>query len=197
MLKLCTSSWNVSGRQPLLPPPEGADWLPGCLFLWMMYLCHYYFLMFVFRSKRTHWTVHFHRPRWLGPTVSASPSTLCIGRMGGHNSRGTKVLKTQTHKTTFLKSKKKKQKNRRKQEKATFRDSQSCSTQAKITNACFCNCLDPSSDPIAEDLPASCTYWRTLMVKGVSHAAPASRGSPLYSSLLHDSIYIHHKHVDI
>lgn len=144
--------------------------------------------MFVFRSKRTHWTVHFHKPRWLGPTVSGSPSTLCIGRMGGHNSRGTKVLKTH---------RKLKKKNKNTQEKATFRDSQSCSTQAKITNACFCNCLDPSSDPIAEDLPASCTYWRTLMVKWVSHAAPALRGSPLDSSLLHDSIYSHHKHVDI
>lgn len=32
MLKLCTSSWNVSGRQPLLPPSKGVDWRPGCLF---------------------------------------------------------------------------------------------------------------------------------------------------------------------
>lgn len=91
-------------------------------------------------------------------------------------------------------NKKKPEENRK---KATFQDPQSCSTQAKITNACFCNCLDPSSDPIAEDLPASCTDWRTLRVKGVSHAAPASRGSPLYSSLLHDSICIHHKHTHI
>lgn len=152
----------------------------------MLYLCHScYFLIFVSRSKRTHWTVHFHRPRRFGPTVSASPSTSLHRQDGRAQFKRYKSLK---------KRKKKPEENRK---KATFQDSQSCSTQAKITNACFCNCLDPSSDPIAEDLPASCTDWRTLTVKGVSHAAPASRGSPLYSSLLHDSICIHHKHTHI
>lgn len=51
--------------------------------------------------------------------------------------------------------------------------------------------IQAQTDPIAEDLPASCTNWRTLTVKGVSHAAPASRGSPLYSSVLDDSIYVY------
>lgn len=41
---------------------------------------------------------------------------------------------------------KKKKKRRSEWEKATFQDLESCSTQAKITIACFCNCLDPSSD---------------------------------------------------
>lgn len=51
--------------------------------------------------------------------------------------------------------------------------------------------IQAQTDPIAEDLPASCTNWRTLTVKGVSHAAPASRGSPLYSSVLDNSIYVY------
>lgn len=51
--------------------------------------------------------------------------------------------------------------------------------------------IQAQTDPIAEDLPASCTNWRTLTVKGVSHAAPASRGSPLYSSVLDSSIYVY------
>lgn len=42
MLKLCTSSWNVSGRRPLLPPSNGVERRPGCLFLWMLYLSRFY-----------------------------------------------------------------------------------------------------------------------------------------------------------
>lgn len=151
MLKLCTSSWNVSGHQRLLPPSEGADWWPGCLFVDAVFI----FMLFVSCSKRAHWTVHFHRPRWLGPTVSASLSSLCISRRGGAHFKRYKVLK---HFTKRVKKSKKKKKRTRKRGKATFQDSQSCSTQAKITIACFCNCLDPSSDRPNSRGPPSILY---------------------------------------
>lgn len=61
-----------------------------------------------------------------------------------------------------------------------FRTPVSCSTQAKITIACFCNCLDPSSDrPNSRGPPSILSTWTTLTWRGFS-AAPASRGSPLY-----------------
>lgn len=184
MLKLCTSSWNVSGHQLLLPPSEGADWWPGCLFVDAVFI----FMLFVSCSKRAHWTVHFHRPRWLGPTVSASLSSLCISRRGGAHFKRYKVLK---HFTKRFKNSKKKKKEQENGERLPFRTrSPAAHKQKSLLPVSVTALIQAQTDPIAEDLPASCTNWRTLTVKGVSHAAPASRGSPLYSSVLDSSIYV-------
>ena len=62
-----------------------------------------------------------------------------------------------------------------------FGDMQSCSTLAKITIACFCNCLDPSSDrPISPGPPGPLVLQASYStVRGGSppHAAPALRGN--------------------
>lgn len=196
MLKLCTSSWNVSGRQPLLPPPKGADWWPGCLFFVdAVFMSWFLFCNVCVPLKADPLNCTFPQPQKAWAHCISLTFHSLHRQDGRAQFKRYKSLKKEKKKNTNKTNKKKKPEENRK--KATFQDSQSCSTQAKITNACFCNCLDPSSDPIAEDLPASWTDWRTLTLKGLSHAAPASRGSPLYSSLLHDSIGIHHKHVDI
>lgn len=155
MLKLCTYSWNVSGHQCLLPPSKGVDSWPECLFVDAVFIL---FLCLCPAQSGARWTVHFHRPRWLGPTVSASLPSLCISKRGGAHFKRYKVLKNVLEKTLKIKKLKKKKRYARKREKATFQDSQSCSTQAKITIACFCNCLDPSSDRPNSRGPPSILY---------------------------------------
>lgn len=92
-----------------------------------------------------------------------------------------------------LKKIKKKKKNRRRNGKRLpFRTcSPAAHKQKSRLPVSVTALIQAQTDPIAEDLPASCTNWRTLKVKGVSHAAPASRGSPLYSFVLDNSIYVH------
>lgn len=97
------------------------------------------------------------------------------------------------------KTTKKKQENRK---RLPFRTSSPAAHKQKsLLPVSVTALIQAQTDPIAEDLPASCTNWRTLTVKGVSHAAPALRGSPLYSSVLVNGIYVYtthtHTHIHI
>lgn len=172
MLMLCTSSWNVSGRQCLLLPSTGATWrlVPFCG------CCIYLVLFFVSCSKRVLWTVHFHKPRWLGPTVSASLFLQERLRLDEVQSLKTKE-----------KLKKIQQKNRK---WLPFGTPVSCSTQAKITIACFCNCLDPSSDrPNSRGPPSILSTWTTLTWRGFQCCTSIERFSSLPLHL--STVYVH------
>lgn len=96
---------------------------------------------------------------------------------------------------SLKKKKKDKKKLQKKQENGKRLPFRTCSPaahkQKSLLPVSVTALIQAQTDPIAEDLPASCTNWRTLTVKGVSHAAPASRGSPLYSSVLDSSIYVY------
>lgn len=172
---LCTSSWNVSGRQCLLLPFTEATWrlVP---FLWMLYLSYF---VFVSCSKQVHWTVHFHKPRWLGPTVSAS---LFLQE------------RLRLHEVQSLKTKEKLKNFQQEDRKwLPFGTPVSCSTQAKITIACFCNCLDPSSDrPNSRGPPSILSTWTTLTWREFQCCTSIERLSSLPLHLSTVSMYIRH-----
>lgn len=114
------------------PGSQNAGW--GA-FLWMLYLSY----LLVFPLKADPQLYISTDPDGFGPTVSAQVARLTVSAVGNereHISKGTKSLKKKL-----------------KWDKATFLGlcSASCSTLAKITIACFCNCLDPSSErPISQ-----------------------------------------------
>lgn len=69
----------------------------------------------------------------------------------------------------------------------------SCSTQAKITIACFCNCLDPSSDrPNSRGPPSILSTWTTLTWRGFQCCTSIERFSSLPLHLSTVSMYIRH-----
>lgn len=181
MLKLCTSSWNVSGHQPLLPPSKGVERWPGCLFVDAVFISFY--VCVLLKAGPLNCTFPQTQMAW-AHCISLTLS-LCISRRGEAHFKRYKVLKT----------KKKKNLEKKKQENGKRLPFRTCSPaahkQKSLLPVSVTALIQAQTDPIAEDLPASCTNWRTLTVKGVSHAAPASRGSPLYSSVLDSSIYVY------
>lgn len=143
MLKLCTSSWNVSGLRPLLPTSLGVEektagvpFYVDAVFILFLCLCPA-------QSGPTELYISTD-PDGLGPLYQPHSLSLHQQEEGGT------FQEVQSLKKNFWKKKK--------QEKATFQDLQSCSTQAKITIACFCNCLDPSSDRPNSRGPPSILY---------------------------------------
>lgn len=188
MLKLCTSSWNVSGHQPLLPPSKGVDWWPGCLFLWMLYLSRFY-VRVLLKAGPLNCTFPQTQMAW------AHCISLTLLTLHQQEGRGTfqEVQSLKKHfEKKFLKFKKKKKNTHENGKRLPFRThSPAAHKQKSLLPVSVTALIQAQTDPIAEDLPASCTNWRTLTVKGVSHAAPASRGSPLYSSVQDNSIYVY------
>lgn len=151
MLKLCTSSWNVSGHRPLLPPSNGVERWPGCLFVDAVFISFYVCVLL----KAGPLNCTFPQTQMAWAHCISLTLQFCSSRTGEAHFKRYKVLKTTKKKS--LKKLQKKNKTR-KREKATFQDLQSCSTQAKITIACFCNCLDPSSDRPNSRGPPSILY---------------------------------------
>lgn len=173
MLMLCTSSWNVSGRQCLLLTSTGATWrlVPFCG------CCIYLVLFFVSCSKRVHWTVHFHKPRWLGPTVSASLFLQERLRLDEVQSLKTKESWKKFNKKTengYL----------------SGRLCPAAHKQKSLLPVSVTALIQAQTDPIAEDLPASCRPGQPWREGGFS-AAPASRDS-LYRYICQQSMYIRH-----
>lgn len=120
--------------------------------------------------------------------------SLCISR----EQRGTFQEVQSLKKKQQKKNKKQEKKNQENGKRLPFRTpGPAAHEQKSLLPVSVTALIQAQTDPIAEDLPASCTNWRTLTVKGVSHAAPASRGSPLYSSVLDYSIYMSTLHTHI
>lgn len=155
MLKLCTSSWNISSRQPLLPPSKGVDWWPGCLFLWMLYLSCFDVCVLL-KAGPLNCTFPQTQMAWAHCISPPAPLRLHQQERGdGGAFQEVQSLKIQVK--SFLKILKKRthQKTGKGYLSGPLR---SCSTQAKITIACFCTCLDPSSDRPNSRGPPSVLY---------------------------------------
>lgn len=176
MLMLCTSSWNVSGRQCLLLPSTGATWrlVPfcGCCIYLVLFLCPA-------QSGPTELYISTN-PDGLGPLYQPHSSY-----RSGSDFMRYKVLKQRKN------WKKKNQQENRKW--LPFGTHVSCSTQAKITIACFCNCLDPSSDrPNSRGPPSILSTWTTLTWREFQCCTSIERlfSLPLHLSTV--SMYIRH-----
>lgn len=175
MLMLCTSSWNVSGRQCLLLPSTGATWrlVPfcGCCIYLVLFLCPA-------QSRPTELYISTNRDG-LGPLYQ--PHLFLQERLRLHEVQSLK---------TKEKLKKIQQENRK---WLPFGTPVSCSTQAKITIACFCNCLDPSSDrPNSRGPPSILSTWTTLTWRGFQCCTSIERLSSLPLHLSTVSMYIRH-----
>lgn len=118
------------------------------------------------RSKRARWTVHFHKPIYLGPTVSAS---LFLQE------------RLRLHEVQSLKTKESWKKFNKKTENGYLSGllCPAAHKQKSLLPVSVTALIQAQTDPIAEDLPASCRPGQPWPEGGFS-AAPASRGSPLY-----------------
>lgn len=128
--KLCTSSWKVSGRQPLPPPSERGGRGGWGSVLWMLYLSCFC-VSCPAQSGPIELYISTHPEGFGALCISLALSCSAAAGVGGEaHFKRYKVLKKQKEMGNGYLSGLK----------------ESCSTQAKITIACFCNCLDPSSD---------------------------------------------------
>lgn len=146
-------------------------------FLWMLYL-----------------SCLFLCPAQSGPTelyISTNPDGLGpLYQPHSSYRRGSDFMRYKVLKTKEKLEKKIQHENRK---RLPFGTSVSCSTQAKITIACFCNCLDPSSDrPISRGPPTILLTWTTLTWRGFQCCTSIERLSslPLHPSTV--SMYIRH-----
>lgn len=95
------------------------------------------------RSKRAHWTVHFHKPIYLGPTVSAS---LFLQE------------RLRLHEAQSLKTKESWKKFNKKTENGYLSGllCPAAHKQKSLLPVSVTALIQAQTDPIAEDLPASC-----------------------------------------
>lgn len=158
---LCTSSWNVSGRQCLLLPFTGATWrlVP---FLWMLYL-----ILFLCPAQSRSTELYIStNPDGLGPLYQPHSSY----RRGSDFMRY-KVLKQRKNWKHF-----------NKKTENGYLSGLLCPAahkQKSLLPVSVTALIQAQTDPIAEDLPASCRPGQPWP-EGSFSAAPASRGSPLY-----------------
>lgn len=162
MLMLCTSSWNVSGRQCLLLPSTGATWrlVPfcGCCIYLVLFLC----------------------PAQSGPTelyISTNPDGL--GPLYQPHSSYRRDSDFMRYKV--LKQRKSWKKFNTKTENGYLSGllCPAAHKQKSLLPVSVTALIQAQTDPLAEDLPPSCWPGQPWREGGFS-AAPASRGSPLY-----------------
>lgn len=132
MLKLCTSSWNISGHQPLLPPSKGVDWWPGCL-LWMLYLSCFYVCVLL-KAGPLNFTFPQTLMAW-AHCFSLTHPTLHLQEAGGGTFQEVQSLKIINKREKKLLKETKKY--TRKREKATFQDSQSVLQHTSKNHYCL------------------------------------------------------------
>lgn len=180
MLNFCTSSWNVSWVASLhRRHPEAVGGGGQVSVLWMLCLSR----VCVSRPAQSGGPLNCtfpHTQTATGPLSQPRSLFPCSYRKGEAHFKRYSLKKNNKQKKILKKVWNLKEMGKR----LPFRTlSPSAHKQKSLLPVSVTALIQAQTDPIAEDLPAFCTDRRTLTAKGVSHAAPALRGSPLHSSL--------------